>query len=524
MLMKTKYIVKGLIASLLLTFAVSGCESYNEAIINDLTVDREFSPIALTAKVRNQTTVELNWNVKAEEQPGKFIVEFSADDPEFKTIFKTVEVEPSQLPVSIQLEGETTYSIRVKAISGAGLEDSKWAITTAKTLSEQLFLPFANGDVEAKQVTLRWLPNVSATEIVINPGNISHAITPAEKLAGIATVTGLAAETTYKANLMNGLKQRGEINFTTAIDIGNGILVKATDDLMQKIADAESGAILVLEPGDYMADNQTGAVTLNKSITLKGLYSYNMPKLHVNFFMGNGAANLSLIDLDLKGDKSTGAISLVRYTDNNVTYGALLISGCNVHDYGASFVNVNLSAARIPSVTVENSIVTNILTGGSEFIDIRGSHVAQLTLKNSTFNNCASARSFVRMDAGLTGLTANILIDACTITNPNTTAAAASAVFYTRFAGNAITVKNTLWANTPAPYRRETATSNPVFSNNNYFNAPNLDGNLNAISNNRPDTSGTALDPQFANAAAGDFTLGNQILKDDQIGDPRWIK
>ncbi|MFP3607993.1 hypothetical protein, partial [Paraburkholderia sp. SIMBA_053] len=82
-----------------------------------------------------------------------------------------------------------------------GLEDSKWSVTTATTLSEQLFLPSVDGDIEAKQVTLRWTPNSNVTQIVVNPGAITHVITPAEKTSGIAVVTGLTGETSYTADL-----------------------------------------------------------------------------------------------------------------------------------------------------------------------------------------------------------------------------------------------------------------------------------------------------------------------------------
>ncbi|MEN2402905.1 DUF4957 domain-containing protein [Flavobacterium sp. MC2016-06] len=524
--MKKTYILKGLITTLLLVFAVSSCESYNEELLNGIGNTREFSPIGLTAKIRNQTTVELNWTVKQGETAGQYTVEFSADDPDFKTIYKTMTVTASQLPIQVALEGETVYSIRVKEVGSTGLEDSKWSVTTATTLSEQLFLPSVDGDIEAKQVTLRWTPNASATQIVVNPGAITHTITPSEKTAGIAIVTGLTGETAYTANLLNGTKKRGTIAFTTAIDIGTGILVKNTDDLLQKITDAASGAVLVLEPGDYTAANQIGAITINKAITIRGLRSYDRPKLHVNFVMVNGAANVSLIDLDLKGDKGAAgaAVSVVKYNDNTVSYGALLISACNIHDYGVSLISANLTAAKITSIIVENTIVTNILTTGGEFIDVRGSQVAQLTLKTSTFNNCATARYFIRMDAGLTGLTTNILIDSCTINNPNMLATNANAILYTRFVTNVIAVKNTLFANTPAPYTRETVTANPTFTSNNYFNSPNLNGNPIPLANNRPDTSGTALDPQFVNAATGDFTIKNQTLIDNKIGDPRWIK
>lgn len=520
--MKTKYILKGLIATLLLAFAISGCESFNEELLDGIGASREFSPLGITTAIRTQTTVELNWTTK--EEADHYVVEFSADDADFKTIFKTVEVTAKQLPVKVQLEGETTYSIRIKAVSASGLADSKWSLATATTLSEQLFLPVQPVDIEAKQVTLKWVPNSNVTQITLAPGSITHTVTAQEKTAGVAVITGLTAETAYTATLFNAAKKRGVVAFTTGIDIGTGILVKNTDDLMQKIADAASGAILVLEPGDYAAVNQTGAITLNKSITLRGLRSYDTPKLHVNFVLTNGTANLSLIDLDLKGDKgaAAAAVSVIKYNDNSITYGSLLISNCNIHDYGISLISANLTAAKITSIIVENTIVTNVLTNGGEFIDFRGSHLGQLTLKNSTFNNCATARYFIRMDVGLTGLTANILIDACTISNPNMLGTAANAILYTRFVSNVITVRKTLFANTPAPYTRETATSNPAFSGNNYFNSPNLNGNPNLLANNRPDGTGTALDPQFEGAATGNFKIKNQTLIDNQVGDPRW--
>jgi len=518
--MKTKYKVKGFIAVMLLAVAVSSCESYNEAVIDSLDVSRAFSPVGISAIVRNKTTVELNWTVK--DDADHYVVEVSADDPNFSTIYKTLNVAPTELPVQIALEGETVYSFRVKAISATGLEDSKWSIATATTLAEDIYLASVDGDIDAKQVTLRWPANSTVTQIVVNPGAITHVITPAEKASGVAIVTGLTGETSYTADLYNGTKKRGSKAFTTGIDVGDGILVKATDNLIQMIADAESGAILVLEPGDYTADNQVGAITLNKSITLRGLRSFNKPKLHVNFLMTNGAANLSLIDLDLKGDSFAAGsnISVVKYNDNNTTYGALLISGCNIHDYAVSLISAGLSASKMTSAIIENTIVTNILTTGGEFIDFRGSSLGQLTLKNSTFNNCATARYFIRMDAGLTG-SSNVLIDACTISNPNMLAATGNAILYTRFSTTSIIVRNTLFANTPAPYTREAATPNPTFTNNNYFNSPNLVGNPNSLANNRPDASGTSLDPQFG-TTAGDFTIKDQTLIDRKVGDPLW--
>ncbi|KFF05071.1 DUF5123 domain-containing protein [Flavobacterium reichenbachii] len=529
MFMKTKYILSGLIASLLLTFAVSSCESYNEGVNDTLNVNREFSPIGLTAKIRNQTTVELNWNVKQEETPGRFVVQFSADDTEFKTIYKTVEVTASQLPLSVQLEGETTYSIRIKAISAEGKEDSKWSVTTATTLTEQIFFPVQDADIEAKQVTLRWTPNSSVTQITVEPSNIVHVVTPAEKIAGVATITGLTGETAYTATLLNGTKKRGVVTFTTGIDIGTGILVKPEDDLNAKITAAPAGSVLVLMPGDYQVFK--GEIVLNKSITLRGLRPGDKPKLHVRFTLNTGAANLSLVDLDSEGaDTTVGDSNFITLSGASAAYGNILISGCYVHDYLRALMYGNASLAKLTSFTVDNTIVKNVNTNKqADFIDFRNTYAASIVVKNSTFDTCSIERDFVRADAVLpanggssgTGLTTNVLIEGCTLYKVSNNAAP-KRLLYLRFGSNSSTVRNTLIVSTTGIYTNQPATIQPTFTRNYYFEAPSfIDA---TITNNKIDASATTANPQFVNAATGNFKVQNQTLIDNNIGDPRWLK
>lgn len=523
-MMKTLDIFKGLITVLLLSIAVSSCESYNEALLDGIGNTREFSPIGLTAKIRNSTTVELNWTVKAEENPDHYVVEFSADDPEFKTIYKTMNVAASQLPVQVPLEGETVYSIRVKAVSAAGLEDSKWSVTTATTLTEQIFLPVQDADIEATQVTLRWTPNSAVTQISVQPGNITHTITAEEKTAGIATITGLTGETEYTATLLNGTKKRGVVTFKTGIDVGTGILVKETDDLNAKIAAAAPGAVLVLMPGNYTV--YKGEIILSKAITIRGLRVGDKPKVYLKFTLNPGATDLSLIDLNLNGEKTL--TDVVRYNQTG-TYGKLLVSGCKIYDYLGSFaIAASTVGAKIESITIDNSELSNIDTASTgEFIDFRISYVAGISLTKSTFNNCAQGRAFIREDATTafgTGLTTNTLIDGCTFYNvTNTTAQSGYQILYIRFANNATIVRNSLFAETIARYANQTTTAAPTFANNNYYNA----ATLNLASPTAPlksDSAGTSLNPQFVDAASGNFKVQNQTIIDKNIGDPRWLK
>ena len=523
-MMKTKYIFIGLITVLFLAIGVSGCESYNEGLLDGIGNTREFSPIGLKAIIRNSTSVELNWTAKEDENADHYVVEFSADDPQFKTIYKTINVTAKELPVLVALEGETTYSVRVKAVSAAGIADSNWSVTTATTLSEQIFLPIKAEEIEAGSVTLRWTPNSNVTQISFQPGDVTHTITAEEKIAGVAIVTGLTPETNYTATLKNGTKTRGTLTFTSGVDLTKGIVINPQDDLVAKVAQAPAGSRLLFMPGVYQT---TGELIVNKTLIFRGVRPENKPKLTVKFTLANNPANtgetvnLSLIDLDLNGKTLTGGAIAIS-SAQAMPLGDVLISACYVHDFPSQLMYGN-AAARLKSFTVDNSIIKNVNNAsGADFIDFRTTYVASITLTKSTFDTCSS-RDFIRLDAAAgfsgTGLTSNVLIDACTIYAP--ALPLASRILYVRFASNLLTVTNTLFSVGSAVYTNSTVTNAPGFSNNNNFNSPNLQLTGN---NNRPDAAAATLNPQFTNAAAGDFTIGNQTLKDNAIGDPRWIK
>ncbi|SFZ92727.1 protein of unknown function [Flaviramulus basaltis] len=513
--MKTKYILKAFF-TLFITFTIVSC-GYDTDVIEELSIDREFAPVALSARVRNQTTVELNWTT--EDYIEYYVVEFSADDPNFTNIFQTEQVTASQLPIQIRLEGETLYSIRIKAISARGLNESKWAILEAETLTEQIIIPSEPGDIQALQATLRWEAGLNVTHFILQPGDIRYDITDQEKAAGIATITDLISETNYTATLYNNTKIRGIANFTTGIDIGDNTLVLPTDDLFQMIADAAPGDILLLEQGDYTA--QTGTVTLDKSITIQGLRVDFKPLLSINFELNDGTTDLSLIDLDLDG--ATTITDVVTYSGVG-NYNSLLISGCNVHDFARSFIRGNTTDAVLQTLTIENSIVSNILTDGGDFIDFRNSDVLNVNINTSTFNNCAPGRDFLRLDdAGTStqnGLTCNVLLDSCTIYACSDSSS--KRILYVRFQENKITVQNTLITDTTSEgYSDQSRTDpNPTFINNNYFNAAGFSNTAQTVY----DGSGTftELDPGYIDAASGNFTITNQTLLDNAVGDPRW--
>ncbi len=519
--MKIKYIVK-VVFTIFLAILVNNC-AYNEDVIEELSLAREFAPVDLTARVRNQTNVELNWDTN--DNADHYVVEFSADDPNFTTIFLTEIVSASELPVLIRLEGETLYSIRVKAVSDRGLGDSSWAITEAQTLSEQIMLPFELCDVQALEATLRWEAGLNVTHFILQPGDIRHDITAQEKADGVAVVTGLTGETAYSVILYNNTKIRGTASFTTEVDPSVGTIISATDDLLSAITNAASGDILLLEGGDYTA--QIGSITLDKSITIRGLLSCDRPLLGNNFELIGGATDVSLINLDLNG--MTTVQDVVRYTGSG-NFNSLLVKDCNIHDFDRSFIAGNQTDAIVQSVSVENCVVTNVITNGGDFIDFRNSDALNLNILKSTFNNCAPGRDFIRLDnAGTSNgnTTINVLLESCTLYGCSDNGS--RRIFYVRFESNEIVAKNNLITDTDAEgFSDQSRTDENIeFLNNNYFNAPTLYTPDPANPNNfRYDQSGTytTLDPGYVDAANGNFTVTNQTLLDNAVGDPRWLQ
>ncbi|WP_047550571.1 DUF5123 domain-containing protein [Psychroserpens sp. Hel_I_66] len=517
--MKTKHSLQSIALVVILLFTFTNCQNEDE-LIDELQISREFAPVDLSSQIRTQTSIELTW--QTEDDVSLYFVEIS-ENADFSNPVVATQVNSSDLPVLFELSQETLYYIRVKAISTRGLEDSTYATTTATTDTEQLFFPSEDGDILATQATLRWLPNSAVTQIVLNPGNIVRDLTPQEITDGIAVITGLTGETTYDAQLLNNTTVRGNKNFTTGIDIGDGILVTPTDDLFQMIADAAPGDVLVLDAGDYTM--QTGTATIDKPLTIRGLLSFEKPLLKISFSIVNGATDVSLIDLDLTGDIPLDLTDTVRYSAAG-SYNSLLVSGCNVHDYNRSFIAGNETDAIVQSITVENCIVTNVLTSGGDFFDFRNSDVLNVNFNTSTFNNCAPGRDFFRIDAAgtsnSTGVTCNVILENCTLYACSNSSS--RRLFYVRFDANDITSRNNLITDTEIEgYSDNNATDEFItFQNNNYFNAPTLyDPSVTRFDDS---TTFTTLDPGYANAENGDFSVSTQSLIDDNVGDPRWLQ
>ncbi|MDD2514461.1 MAG: DUF4957 domain-containing protein [Proteiniphilum sp.] len=494
------------------------CSDDRAEELTSIDYERLFSPIKIEAFVINRTDARLNWTLNKDVE--SYSLELFADDSltfAGSPVKTFSDVTGDQLPYYIRdLDGETHYSVRIKSVA-AGKTESKWSDVTFKTGTENIFLPFQDGDVEATAVTLRWIPGRTLTSINIEPGGISHQVTAGEIAAGSATIEGLTGETNYTVTLKNGAKTRGILEFMTLVDIGNAIAVHPEDDLLALLAAANDGDAFALFPGTYGAGDM---FVVNKTIEIKGVYPYNKPVLNGYISLEEGAG-LLLKDVTLDGGALQGQ-SIV-FNTAGVTYKALTVEGCEIRDYvkGVYYLNV---ASLVESITYHNNLIYNIQCDGGDFMDSRKGAFNSLTLTYNTIYNSAAGRDLIRYDdasGSFPGMTSTILVDHNTL--HGVCNSSSKRLLYVRFKENKITFTNNIVAETSCIFTNQSNTDpSPTFGGNNYFNAPNL-FSASGSSSKFFDDSADSEDPGFVDAANGNFTITNELLKAKGTGDPRWV-
>ena len=506
----------------LATVALASCSDVADEITS-IVYNRNFSPTSVEAKVRNRTNIELSWNLG--DGVTNYNVEVYANDSlTFAgSPVQSFSVAPDEVPVLIKgLEGETHYSFRVQATDGNASRDSKWSTAYAKTEAEQIFKNVAEEDIKGTSVTLRWTAGEKAATIVLTPGDIVYNVTDDDIAAGAATVTGLTPETEYTALLKSATgKTRGTITFKTGIDLADtDILVKAGDDIAAAIKDAPEGYRLIVEPGEYgIATEEAafgGSITISKQLTIKGLRQNEHPVIKGRFKV---EAPFAVDQVTLDGTGTDGGQCFDFTAEGEVE--SLTVTNSEVKNYTKGFFYIN-KAVLVNTITIDGNIISNIECDGGDLFDCRKGGYNKFDLKNNTIYNSAKGRDFVRMDDASKSIAATpvITIDHNTIVGACNDAA--KRILYVRFAGNTINFTNNIVASSVGNFSNQKNTAEPTFSNNIYFEA---DGFVTAGANANAlfvDAAGTILDPQFKDAANGDFTIGNDNVKDKKAGDPRW--
>ncbi len=516
--------------------------------ITSMVMSRNLSPTDVSLLLIDRTNVQLTWTAT---EADSYTIEVYADDNlEFSEshLESTFEgILAHEIPYTIEgLQGETVYSFRIKAVTDSDpSRDSKWSTAKTTTGTEQIMSKPNAEDILAKSVTLSWKAGFIATQIILTPSDeslstITYNVTAEDIEAGKATIEGLTPETEYTAVLKNGEKTRGTQTFTTAIELAEGdILVENGDVLATVIKNAEAGARLIVMPGKYYLNEdgtKTAKLPIEKSIVIKGLRPNDMPVIYGAFGIKNGAyleieqCVIDGTDTDKEADK-TQAFDFVEEGKCDHLY----INNSEIRTFVKGLVYLNL-ATEVNEITINNTVIHDIVTDGGDFIDNRMGYVKNINLTNSTIYNSCAKRDFVRLDGTGQGNTfagkgnvINVKIDHCTFYKVGD-GASNRQMFYNRFADNKVTFTNNIvsgWNNKRGFTNDKTTDTKATLSGNYYHNTLNLmslaDGNTQAVK--WFDNEGTALtDDPFEDAASANFKITDPVLKANAPGDPRWIE
>lgn len=499
-----------------------GCSDPDDEITS-IDYDRLFTPSELKMQVANRTNILLTWN-PVNNADSYTIEVFDNGDLNFEgTPVKTLEGITTNgtvtSPYTITgLEGETNYSIRVKAV-GTSISDSKWASGTVKTNAEQIFSPIDPEELKATEVTLRWPAGQVATEITITPGDIKHTITAAEIAAGAVTITGLTGETKYTAVMKNGSKTRGTIEFTTLIDLGDAIGIHPEDDVVAILNAANEGDAFVIFPGTY----SLGTYQITKSIKISGYKPSDKPIIYGQLTCGSSINSIELKSLTFRGDEDPTVAKVSQFF--NILSGCdlktLSIDDCDISNYKDQLIYNNTSG-KIGDFIITNSLIHDIEGSGGDGIDFRGGTLGSMKIENTTFYN--GFRTFVRMQA----TAGPISFTNCTFYRISNYDNNNNHGLFRITAGNTFQVNNCLLVETGVETTTVTTAGNFCRQSSNMKATTTYYKNIyhscyqlwSGLYTNPSDCDASEVNPQFKDAANGDFTVQNVMVT---AGDPRWL-
>lgn len=516
--------------------------------ITSIIYDRNFSPTDFVAGSIKEESAVLKWN-PSQGATSYTIEVFQDDSLTFNgSPVQTIDNITATTYTLSNLMYDTKYSVRIKALTeGEETKTSKWNGCFFQTEAQQIFEDATQDDVKDTYVTLRWPAGEAVTTLQATSASgevVTKALNADEIAAGTATLTGLKPETKYTVLLLNGEKQRGSKTFTTTIDL-NGVtaFVKKGDDLTAVLNAAQAGDVIAVYGGTYDLnvddEGKPGKVEIHNGISVKGVYPTDQPVIRGRFEI-YGGATLAMTNVTFDGSANGGNGDQAFNYKDAVSYGGLNLQNCNIKGFLKGFMYVNV-AAQIKDVTINNCVISDIKCDGGDMFDCRKGVINNFTMTNTTVYNSCAERDFIRFDdssSAFAGQSSKVTVDHCTIDGVGK-GKLNKGFLYVRFADNSITWTNNIISNTQQQYSNQKNTSLPTYANNVYYNAQSLTtvasdqtkSGLNFYvaadgtgAKNFSDGGGTTADPQYNNASAGDFTVGNATVKGMKVGDPRWVE
>lgn len=422
---------------------LTGCDREVNKWDTDPSADGLFRPLTFEENDLTATAVQIAYSKVATAT--HYIFEFSKDSLLFNDIVRRDTIAADTLtPASdnasqtkvayntwfTELDGETKYSVRMKAVNATNGKESAFSSFFFETPGEQIFTDVS---AELNQVTLKWQPGTEVDKITLasksdadagygNPAD--YEVSAGERQDGMKTITGLQMGTSYYAEVYRGATRRGYIAFRTSgllnsetVEVSAGMDGGDLQEQLQALADAgKQNVSLVFSTGSYdigklkVPDGIRNLALVGKNGPLKTDPSA-LPLVNLSQFelLGKDEGRnstltyVSVEDLHLQG----AGDALFYMKDGSAS--TINISGCFLSGYGTVIYMKN------GGKTYEAfSLTNNIITGCPTLIDNTGGD--QESVGKITIAQCTLLEGGTWISSKKKGLK-NVSIDKCTFYN-----------------------------------------------------------------------------------------------------------
>ncbi|MBO5685848.1 MAG: hypothetical protein J6R73_04600, partial [Alistipes sp.] len=196
-----------------------GCTDPN-GIVEELDVDRVFSPLNFEVLLENNVNATFSWTVSNGIQNYQLDLQYE-DGTSYQVHTIPVVDDAATLSYAMaELPGKTKFVAYLYALSEqTDVANSKPAQCSFETGVEQLFLNdgiIPDADITATSAVLRWMAGSNVTHLDVDNGVGTVQLDEAAKAAGVYTLTGLKTGTLYTVNLCRNTAVRGTVTFTAS--------------------------------------------------------------------------------------------------------------------------------------------------------------------------------------------------------------------------------------------------------------------------------------------------------------------
>lgn len=502
---------------------ISSCSDIDP--VHSLELSRVLSPTNLSVRVRNSVNLELSWD--AMDKATSYTVEvYQGETAEGTPVFTQEGINTDTYTVKAGLLGETVYYVQVKAV-GKGIADSKWTGMKVTTDAEQIFKAVDAAEITHHSAVIRWTDGMmtsadAGNKVIVTPVSdasaaLEYTVTSEDVNNGYVTIDGLTQDTQYQAVMKRGSVTRGTVNFKTRIDTGDMIPIDEGANLAEELAKAKEGDAFVLLGSSYTL---TEDFELKNSISLTSINPTNKPTISGGRFIFNSdVASFSMSNIIFDVENNYGNFLEAK----GGSLGSLTLEGCEIKNTKNNMIYSN-AGGKFGTITINECIISNIGGSGDGVIDVRNGNLTSVTITKSTITNVQ--RTFIRIEVPTAFTMKN-----CTLYKVSTLDHKDNRGLFSLAKGNTLNVENCLFygiglespqnGNSGVWGRSDKMKATATYANNYYFNCANL---WNGLYKDDHSSVATVCDPQFTDAANGDFTVQSQDLKDNQVGDPRWLK